>query len=562
MISSLQHSLMLSLEYGSERVLDTGVWPERQSYNDIGLSSVPSHWKGECSEGQNFTKEHCNRKLVGARFFSKGPDKILGYDSPRDSEGHGTHTSSTAAGSAVVNASMCGYAPGTATGIAPKSRIAVYKVCWPIYLCDSVDIVAAYDKAIEDGVDIISFSIGIDVVYPYHYDPIAIAQFGAMEHNVLVSASGGNNGPSLGSVANIPPWIVTVGAELPKKRFFPLVYAGNLPNGIRISDAALCLPGHLNSKLVKGKIVVCERGGNDALKVEVVKNASGVGMVLANVGKFGESVEADATDLLPTLAIPELNVQPAPMVSIFSSRGPNRISDYVIKPDLVAPGADILAAWPDDGSPAMSRWHTRATEFNILSGTSMSCPHISGVAALLKGAHHGWSPSRIKSAMMTTSYVVDNAGNPLLDESAYNVSTPWHYGSGHVDPEKALDPGLVYDLTTEDYIDFLCASNYSQKDIAVITSRPVNFTRTATQVYEGPSSYTLKIENPSHVLLTVDPPVLEFSEKDQKVSYVVTISAEKFAPPANMSATVFGRITWQDGIHNVSMPVAVTQINV
>ncbi|KAF9609753.1 hypothetical protein IFM89_018201 [Coptis chinensis] len=637
-------------DYGSGvviGVLDTGVWPERESYNDNGLDSVPSHWKGECVEGQNFTRAHCNKKLVGARFFANGlsPDETKGYSSARDSEGHGTHTSSTAAGSEVANASLFGYARGIASGIAPKARIAVYKVCWPSG-CTSVDIVAAYDKAVEDGVDIISFSIGGNVG-PYYLDPIAIAQFGALEHNVLVSASAGNDGPTEGTVCNIPPWVTTIaagtidrrfpanlvledgtvfpgvslygGPALPKKRYVPLVYGGNVSiNGSGVSSGALCMPGHLDPKLVSGKIIVCERGViARALKGEVVKDAGGVGMVLANVDSLGESLIADA-HVLPTVAIPvssankvlsylassqfpvrativfretELNVHPAPVVAGFSSRGPNTMSDYVIKPDLTAPGVDILAAWTDDVGPTGLPSDTRRTKFNIMSGTSMACPHISGVAALLKGAHRDWSPSRIKSAMMTTSYVVDNAGNQLLDEMTYKVSKVWDYGSGHVDPEKAVDPGLVYDLTVDDYIDFLCASNYDQKEITLITRRSVTckkglkawdlnypsigiafnrtrtqryektVTRTVTHVSEGASSYTVKVENPPNVVITVVPPKLEFSKKDDKLNYVVKISAKKFDLPDIGRKSVFGRITWQDGRHVVSMPIAVTQFS-
>ncbi|PIA63454.1 hypothetical protein AQUCO_00201061v1, partial [Aquilegia coerulea] len=634
------NGLIEESDYGSNviiGVLDTGVWPERGSYSDNGLDSIPSHWKGECVEDHNFTKSHCNKKLIGARFFGREWSKNgTPYSSVRDSDGHGTHTSSTAAGSKVINASLFGFAPGIASGIARKARIAVYKICWS-YGCFTEDVIAAYDKAVEDGVDIISFSAGGNVRL-YHADPIAIAQFGAMENNVLVSASAGNGGPYAASVGNIPPWITTVGAgtidrrfpsdltladgtvltgeslyggqALPQKTLFPLFYAKN--TSANSTKGALCMPGSLEPKLVTGKIVICERGGSipRTKKGEVVKNASGVGMVLVNMGDMGESLVADA-HIIPTVAITvstakklfsylasskdphativsrgtKLNIKPAPVVAGFSSRGPNLYSKSIIKPDLIAPGVDILAAWPDGVGLTSIPSDKRNTEFNILSGTSMSCPHISGVAAMLKGAHPDWSPSRIKSAMMTTSYIVDNAGKHILDEATYNISTPWDYGSGHVDPEKALDPGLVYDLSVTDYIDYLCALGYSEKKIATITRKMVSckkglkawdinypsiavgfnqtdalkyeatVTRTATHVSKDASTYTVKIDNPPDVLVTVEPSKLEFSQKEQKLSYVVKISAKKFGYPTS----VFGRLTWENGKHFVGMPIAVTQ---
>ncbi|KAL5713172.1 hypothetical protein ACHQM5_015275 [Ranunculus cassubicifolius] len=638
--------LIKDSDYGSNvviGVLDTGVWPESDSYKDTGLTSIPSHFKGECVEGEMFNKSHCNNKLVGARYFSKGYMKE-GYNSTRDDQGHGTHTSTTAAGSEVLNASLSGYAQGAATGIARKARIAAYKICWANG-CTLSDIVAAYDKAVEDGVDVISFSVG-GPANLYHLDALAIAQFGAMEHGVFVSASAGNGGPYARTLCNIPPWVMTVGAgtidrtfpadlvlsdgtvltgeslyigpPFPEKKFYSLVYGGNLSKSAGSFDyGGMCLPGYLDPKRVAGKIVVCQRGGGSrAMKGLVVKNATGIGMVLTNTGDIGESLIADA-HLIPALSITvsaakklmsylstsktprarivfrgtEVNVKPAPVVAGFSSRGPNTISDYIIKPDLIAPGKHILAAWPDNIGPSSLTEDKRSYKFNIISGTSMSCPHVSGVAALLKGAHPDWSPSRIKSALMTTSYVVDSVEKPLLDETSYNASNVWDYGSGHVDPEKAGDPGLVYDLTTDDYIDFLCASDYKEKDIAIITKHHVSckkgmkpwdinypsiavamnqsdsskyeisVTRTVTQVSEGASSYTVSIENPPNVVITVDPPKLEFSKKEEKLSYVVKISAKRFHLEKSKPKSVFGRMTWEDGKHLVSMPIAVTQFN-
>ncbi|KAI3961141.1 hypothetical protein MKX01_035727 [Papaver californicum] len=655
------NGLLKGSDYGSNVVigiLDTGIWPERRSFHDRGLGPIPSHWKGECMEGKGFSKTLCNKKLVGARYFPNGYTATAGvindtteFMSPRDSDGHGTHTASTAAGRHIRDASLLGLANGVAVGIAPKARIAAYKICWERGCFDS-DILAAIDKAVEDGVDIISLSVGSGAV-PYYQDPIAMGSFGAMEKGVFVSASAGNEGPGIMTVTNIAPWITTVGAGTIDRNFpadliledgrvfkgaslysgppssedtfFPLVYAGNLSanvhNGTNTSPkrsgftSAICMPNSLEQELVRGKIVLCDRGGVPRVsKGVVVKDAGGAGMIVANVSPEGLGLVADA-HVLPGLAVTEtdgytihgyiatsknprakfafhgtqLGTKPAPVVAGFSSRGPNLESIYIIKPDIVAPGVDILAAWPDNVSPTGLSSDPRRTEFNILSGTSMSCPHVSGLGALLKGAHPNWSPARIRSSLMTTAYTHDNTGRILLDEVNHNTSKAWDMGSGHVNPEKALDPGLVYDLTVDDYLDFLCASNYTRRNIRSIARRQVSCSRkglqpwdlnypsisvvvdqskpskveiivrrTVTHVNNGASSYTAKIENPLGAIVMVNPSKLQFSQSEDKQSFVVRIVTEKVALPPGNTKSEFGRLTWSDGKHMVSMPIAVT----
>ncbi|MBA0748866.1 hypothetical protein Gogos_002847, partial [Gossypium gossypioides] len=432
------------------------------------------------------------------------------FRSPRDTDGHGTHTASIAAGRYVFPASTLGYAKGVAAGMAPKARLAAYKVCWTAGCFDS-DILAAFDAAVADGVDVISLSVG-GVVVPYHLDAIAIGAFNAADQGVFVSASAGNGGPGGLTVTNVAPWVATIGAGtidrdfpadvklgngkvvpgvsvyngpgLSPGRMYPLVYGGT--GGGDGYSSSLCLEGSLDPVFVKGKIVVCDRGINSrAAKGEVVKKAGGIGMILANGVFDGEGLVADC-HVLPATAVgasngdeirgyidsaskskspatatilfkgTRLGVRPAPVVASFSARGPNPETPEILKPDVIAPGLNILAAWPDKVGPSGVSSDSRNTEFNILSGTSMACPHVSGLAALLKAAHPEWSPAAIKSALMTSAYTVDNRGETMLDESNGNTSTVLDFGSGHVHPTKAMDPGLVYDITTMDYIDFLC----------------------------------------------------------------------------------------------------------
>lgn len=627
-------------------VLDTGVWPESKSYDDTGLGPVPSTWKGKCEEGTNFNASICNRKLIGARFFAKGYEAMVGpidetkeSRSARDDDGHGTHTSSTAAGSAVEDASLLGYAPGTARGMATRARVAVYKVCW-VGGCFSSDILAALEQAILDNVNVLSMSLG-GGMSDYHRDSVAIGAFAAMEKGIFISCSAGNAGPNSYTLSNVAPWITTVGAGTIDRDFPAYVQLGNgknfsgvslfkgdmLPekqvsfiyagNASTASNGNLCMMDSLDPAKVAGKIVLCERGMNARVqKGQVVKQAGGVGMILANTAANGEELVADA-HLLPATAVGEksgdliksylfsepnptvtilfagtkVGIQPSPVVAAFSSRGPNSITSDILKPDIIAPGVNILAGWTGAVGPTGLAADKRHVGFNIISGTSMSCPHVSGLAALIKAAHPGWSPSAIRSALMTTAYTEYKTGNKLEDIATGKASTPFDHGAGHVDPVAALDPGLIYDLTAEDYIDFLCALNYTSNQITALTkktltcstskthrvpdlnypsfavtfateqssssvggSSSVKYTRTLTNV-GTPGTYkaTFSMDTPD-MKISVVPDVLEFNEVNEKKSYTVTFTAASKASGSNS----FGRIQWSDGKHVVGSPIAVS----
>ncbi|CAH8329814.1 unnamed protein product [Eruca vesicaria subsp. sativa] len=620
-------------------VIDTGVWPESKSFSDEGYGPIPSTWKGGCDAGTRFTASLCNRKLIGARFFARGYESSLTGQvneskesrSPRDDEGHGTHTASTAAGSVVEGANLLGFANGTARGIAYRARVAVYKVCWRTG-CHDTDILAGIDKAIEDNVNILSISIsGSRTVYT---DSTAIGAFAAMERGIFVSCSAGNDGPFPTSVANVAPWVTTVGAgtldrdfpalmilgngknytgaslfrgnALPAK-LLPLVYAGNVSNNATYGN--LCFPGTLISEKVKGKIVMCEKGGiNPANKGEVVKAAGGLGMIVANTRSRGEELQAYAfllpaaavgrkaadiirnyalTDPNPTASIlfqpTVLNVQPSPVLAAFSSRGPNPITPNILKPDLIAPGVNILAAWTGAVSPIGIPFDPLRVEFNIISGTSMACPHVSGLAALLKSVHPEWSPAAIRSALMTTAYNTYKDGKPLLDIATVQPSTPFGHGAGHVSPTTAVNPGLIYDLTTVDYLGFLCALNYNSSQIKMVSRGnytcdhrktysvadlnypsfavtvdgygTYKYTRTVTNV-GGAGTYSVRVTSETMaVKISVVPEVLNFKEVNEKKSYSVTFTVDSSKPSGSNS---FGSIEWSDGKHVVASPVAVS----
>ncbi|KAJ4878664.1 Subtilisin-like protease SBT1.7 [Raphanus sativus] len=619
-------------------VLDTGVWPESKSFSDAGYGPIPPTWKGGCDPGTRFTASLCNRKLIGARFFVRGYEAINGpvdeskeSKSPRDDEGHGTHTASTAAGSIVEGANLLGFANGTARGIGYGARVAAYKVCWRTG-CFTSDILAGIDKAIEDNVNVLSISLsGRRTGYT---DDVAIGAFAAMEKGIFVSCSAGNNGPFPSSVANVAPWITTVGAgtldrdfpalailgngkkytgvslfrgdALPPK-MLPFVYAGNASNNATYGK--YCFPGTLIPDKVKGKIVMCEKGRSaNVEKGEVVKAAGGLGMILPNTAFDGEELLADAfmllattvgkkagdiirhytlTDPNPTASIviqgTVVNVQPSPVLAAFSSRGPNPITPNILKPDLIAPGVNILAAWTGAVGPSGLDSDTRRVEFNIISGTSMSCPHVSGLAALLKSVHPEWSPAAIRSALMTTAYNTYKDGKPILDVLTLKPSTPFGHGAGHVSPATAVSPGLIYDLTRVDYIGFLCAMNYNSSLIKIISrgnyacdasktysvadlnypsfavnvngSDTYKYTRTVTNV-GGAGSYSVKVTSETTaVKISVEPAVLNFEEVNEKKSYAVTFTVDSSKPSESNS---FGSIEWSDGKHVVASPVAIS----
>ncbi|XP_074273590.1 subtilisin-like protease SBT1.8 [Silene latifolia] len=615
-------------------VLDTGIWPESASFSDSGMPPVPSRWKGKCD---NDVK--CNKKLIGAKTFSHGYMMASGAGgvsgvsdlSPRDVDGHGTHTASTAAGSHVRNASLLGYAEGTARGMAPRARVAAYKVCFKTG-CFGSDILAGMDQAIRDGVDVLSLSLGGGSA-PYFRDTIAIGAFTAVEKGIFVSCSAGNSGPTKASLANTAPWIMTVGAGtldrdfpafavLGSKKFIGVsLYSGpgmgRKPVGLVYGSKGngssnLCLPGTLDPSMVKGKVVLCDRGINARVeKGEVVKEAGGVGMILANTAASGEELVADA-HLIPAVAVgmkvgnvireyvrkngkgatavlsfggTVLNVRPSPVVAAFSSRGPNMVTPEIMKPDVIGPGVNILAAWSEAVGPTGLDKDTRKTQFNIMSGTSMSCPHISGLAALLKAAHPEWSPSAIKSALMTTAYNHDNTQAPLRDAADGSLSNPWAHGAGHVDPHKAMSPGLVYDLSTNDYIAFLCSLQYSPVHLQTVTKRPnitcstklsdpgqlnypsfsilfgksrvVRYTRELTNVGSPNTLYQVHADAPPNVGVKVRPTQLYFRSVGEKKKYTVSFSAKKgMVPPPSKSG--FGSILWFSKKSQVRSPVSFT----
>ncbi|CAN6167757.1 unnamed protein product [Urochloa humidicola] len=620
-------------------VLDTGIWPESASFRDDGIGEVPRRWKGRCIAGDRFNASNCNRKIIGAKWYIKGYEAEYGkmnttdiyeFMSARDAVGHGTHTASTAAGALVADANFRGLASGVARGGAPRARLAVYKVCWATGDCTSADILAAFDDAIHDGVDVLSVSLGQAPPLPAYVDDVlSIGSFHAVAKGIVVVCSAGNSGPYSETVINSAPWILTVAAGTLDRTFLTKItlgnnstyvgqtlYSGKHPgksmhvvyaediasNNADDTDARSCTAGSLNSTLVKGNVVLCfqtRAQRSPSVAVETVKKARGVGVIFAQFltkditssfdipcvqvdYQVGTAILSYTTSMRnPTVQFGSaktiLGELIGPEVAYFSSRGPSSLSPSVLKPDIAAPGVNILAAWTPAAAISSA---IGSVNFKIDSGTSMSCPHISGVVALLKSMHPNWSPAAVKSALVTTANVHDNYGFEIVSEAApYSQANPFDYGGGHVDPDRAAHPGLVYDMGTSDYVQFLCSMGYNSSAISSMTQQHVTcqhtpktqlnlnlpsitipelrgkltVSRTVTNVGSAMSKYRARVEPPPGVDVAVSPSILTFNSTVRSLTFKVT-----FQPKLKVQGRyTFGSLTWEDGAHTVRIPLVV-----
>nr|GMD59565.1 subtilisin-like protease SBT1.9 [Ipomoea batatas] len=532
--------------------------------------------------------------------------------------------------------SYFGYAPGTAKGVAPRARVAVYKVNWDEGSFTS-DLIAGMDQAIADGVDVISISLGIRFV-PLYEDPIAIAAFGAMTKGILVTGSAGNRGPSLGTLNNGAAWILTVASGLTDRWFAGSLTLGNgfkirgwslFPGRALVRDVNLlynktisaCNSSELVSQVPDpgSTILICEKPEIDEptftfSQIQAVASAGiraaifinddpGIfrSTTFPNPGVFispeeGEQVityAQTANDPRATITFQEtiFGNKPAPTVAASSSRGPSPSYLGISKPDIMAPGVLVLAAYPPNSFAVNIGINIQlGTDYFLDSGTSMACPHAAGIAAMLKGAHPNWSPSAIRSAMMTTAITLDNTGNPIKDSDDNAVATQLDMGAGLVDPNAALDPGLVYDATPQDYVNLLCSMDFTEAQFQTIarSSATTNcsnpnpdlnypsfialyplggdngvydwmvqtFNRTLTNVGPGAATYKAKVEVPKNSTISVSPTTLVFTEKMEKQSYSLRI---RYRGDDNQSKNV-GSITWVEvnGSHKVRSPIVVS----
>ncbi|XP_057779812.1 subtilisin-like protease SBT3 [Salvia miltiorrhiza] len=620
-------------QYGKDviiGIIDSGIWPESPSFKDDGMTDIPAGWKGICQESPDFNSSLCNKKLIGARYFDAGTreaDPGREFTSARDTDGHGSHCASIAAGNFVDGVSFFGYAPGTARGVAPRARIAAYKS--GSYESDTL---AAIDQAVADGVHIISISLAYESSDLFQ-NPIAAATFGARGKGVVVCKSAGNSGPSIATMfGGGTPWEVVVASGTVDRWFAGTITLGNgetitgftmFPARASVYNVPLiynetvspCNSAELLSQSFLTRIVVCnitdETVGFDSLMGYLSDSNVAAAIIISEDSSILRSNEfrfpgavitpREAVKLInyaTTSATPNATIEfqqtiigavprAAPALSASSSRGPSQGYQEILKPDIMAPGVLILAAYSplSNSRPRIGNNIFLSTDYSLESGTSMAAPHIAGVAALLKAAHPEWSPAAIQSAMMTTANHLDSTKQPIKDQAFDRVASPLGIGSGQVDPNRALDPGLIYDSSPQDLANLVCSMNYTREQIRAIIRSSYNcsnpssdlnypsfialfnfdqrgltltktFKRTVTNVGNGAATYRMKLEKPENATVRVSPTTLVFRKKYAKQSYSLSI---RFTGDID-STYRQGSLTWIEdtGKYTVRSPIVIS----
>ncbi|MQL97700.1 hypothetical protein Taro_030392 [Colocasia esculenta] len=621
-----------STKWGEGRligVIDFNIDPDHVSFAGVGMKTPPQ-WRGTCDfRCTSPATCSCTSKLLGATIFNM---------QPKEDTAHGTMVASIAAGDFVAGAEdyqFSNYAKGIAAGASPKSYLSFYsgKV--------GSNFLKAIEQAIRDRVDILCISLSLST--PAYYENfLSIGTLSAVEQGIFVAMAAGNYGPRPASVRNDAPWLLTVGASTHDRASEVALYTNDTATGVRrvyyglthftprsmyTNTLQLVYPGEgggssfndktcnstLGGKNVQGAIVLCWRNPRVTpfLQAETVRNAGGRAIVLMNSQMEGEEKldnvpylhissvvikRSNAHDILqrynfekrgavtatlwPSKSV--FNIRPFPVVAGFSSRGPSAETKGFLKPDILGPGVNILGA--------RSTTAGSTVEFEASQGTSFATPHLAAIAALLKSSHPDWSPAAMRSAIMTTADIEDSCGNRITNHTGKTASF-YDTGAGQVNPERANDPGLVYNITdTKDYVRVLC-SMYTQAQvnkfakvgrivncstlgklepeqlnypsIAMTLSRSGKKTiqRTVTNVGRAASEYKCSVEGVpmTQVQVSVKPDQLTFTSQIKEASFMVEA---ELVPGSTLPSgmVVEGFLTWtfvQGGEHVVRSPLAL-----
>ena len=621
-------------------VIDSGIWPEVGSFSDrdasnkLAYQGKPEGFRGTCASAETVGDDSwdanlCNNKLVTAQYFNaawggnEGVAQELPWEflSPRDYNGHGTHTASTAGGNHGVDVTGATDEFGEISGIAPRARIASYKALWSVEDGSTAtgytsDMVAAIDKAVADGVDVINYSVsGSSTDF---LEPTEVAFLNAAAAGIFVSASAGNDGPDASTVAHPGPWLTTVAAGTHNRTTTGAVVLGNGARyaGVSLSDSAVgptplitgaaaraagaslaagarCYPASANNgkpgldpAKVAGKIVLCERGG-DIARVDSLTRGRRSGWRRHDLR---ERVRELAQRRLP------LGAHGAPARhggardqrlrgycrrnrehregrhrvrgrcalhgAVLVARPPRRRQRRCAEARRDRPGTGHPggggASWPGGHGIQPHEWH-------VDGGAARH-----GLAALLRDLHPDWSPMAIKSALMTT-------GSDVLDgESSSDPNLIFKQGAGHVQPNSAADPGLVYESGVDEWLAFLCGSTRSvpadtcddleagglSLDPSDLNTPSIGIglldgtqtvTRTVTNVDDESATYTASVSGLEGVGATVEPSTLTVAP-GETASFAVTFTVSEGAAVFEYLA---GQLSWTDGSHTVRSPIVL-----
>ncbi len=626
--------------WGETTILGRWLCRRYRKLPDVTSFDPPENWSGTCVAGENFETTDCNNKMIGARWFIEGALATGPIDdgeirSPRDADGHGTHIATTAAGNRT-SAAIFGTTIGDLEGVAPRALIATYKACWlrpgdTRASCNTSDLAEAIDAAVADGVDVINYSIGSSLRRITAPDDVAL--MAATKAGVLSVVAAGNEGPNLATIGSPAgaPWVITTAASSRDGELNVEAMEVTAPSTIAsryaVKEASFTPPLEDVDPIEADLILVDDddtsldtggSGGTDADACQALVNGADVDGNIAFIQRTGcrfDDMVANAADAgavaaliyniagdpivmdgrtglsdIPALMIGQADgnlildeidagnavtaildkgfllttAEDGNQMGTFSARGPGPVAG-VLKPDVTAPGINILAGFSPDSA------NSKPGElFAYLTGTSMSAPHVAGVAALLRQAHPDWSPAALKSAMMTT------ARQDVTQSTGVGNASPFDFGAGHIVPNDSLNPGLVYDITDDEYDAYACgiaspavpqsrcdelgAAGFSFEPRAlnlpsIAMSGLANsqtVTRRVTNVSDEAGSYVAEASPPPGMNITVVPSAISLAP-GESVSFDVTVNYES----GPLDLWRFGSMTWRSDAHTVYTPIAV-----
>lgn len=584
-------------------IIDTGINWQSPSFAATAAGDGYSHtnplgagnYLGLCGPTPpNADLGHCNDKLIGLYNFIDTSANA----SATDLAGHGSHTASTTAGN--HREALFGTGTFAVAGVAPHANVVAFVACNADGSCSPLAAAAAADQAVADGVvDVLNYSVS-GGTSPWS-DSASLAFLNATDAGIFVAVAGGNDGPSAQSINHVEPWTTTAAASTLDQTIgfdFSLTTPGAPTNTRHLAarpgsppiqagdlvDAPLIPSPTFNDSFGDGcdtypagtfqrdgaaaiavlRLSVSQSGCSSSVRYANATAAGAIGvifvdsvlylnlaashnawsMLLSDWQNVAAAIAADPAGATASIQLPA-NAYPfsGDIIAAFSSRGPSPSlgGQFLIKPDIAAPGVDVLAAFAG-----------AADSMALEDGTSMASPHIAGAAALLRGLHPDWTPIEIKSALMTSA----NIG---MVTQAGNTTTPWDRGAGRVDLAAAARVGLVLDETGANFSAAdpsvggnLLGLNLPSAAIADCTSAACSFTRRFRNPLTSAVTWTATISGLTGA--TATPAIFTIAPG---ATQAVTVTPYPATLPAIWS---FGELQLSPddaGLSNLHLPIAV-----